>query len=346
MARVGRAQRAARAAAPLRVPAGPIVEHLAALRAAGLGIPRIAKVSGISSRHVFHVASGAGGAWILKDTADALLAVTPADSLTVPAVGAARRICALNADGYSMAALDRALGWRPGICVDLAARHRASAAVRCSRDRHNALAALYARLEQELPPAGGRAAEARTKAERAGYAPRAAWTPATIDDPAARPWDGIADGTAAGEHRDVTVIVERLRAGVWRGHLPPPLRAAVAAELWRLGYVDGQVAELLRVHIRTVQRMWRARTAASRVTRRPRAATLADYLRYLGESAHDRHRNARSDVARANAATSIADVRIAAELAAGAHPGDVDPVAGGRTKAAMREALAAAAAAA
>src|SRR5690606_35234222 len=84
--------------------AGPVREHLAALATAGVGLKRVAVVSGVSTgtltKIVYGVSRGDGtrrppSSRVLKTTADKLLAVTARDvapAALVDGTGAARRL--------------------------------------------------------------------------------------------------------------------------------------------------------------------------------------------------------------------------------------------------------------
>ena len=178
------------------VDAEPVRQHVATLRASGVGIKTISAQTGISTGTLCKLVYGirrADGTMrppssrILKGTAERLLAVTPqmaADGARVPAVGARRRVEALMTLGWS----------RPQIAeradVDVQSIRRLDEAVVIEARTARAIAAVYERLWSTLPSERNRyeaSAVARTRnaAARAGYASPLAWD--DIDNPAATP---------------------------------------------------------------------------------------------------------------------------------------------------------------
>nr|WP_243851376.1 helix-turn-helix domain containing protein [Modestobacter marinus] len=134
------------------VPAGPVHEHLVALRAAGIGVERIAMLTDMSVSHVRELASPRrGDRRIRPDNATRILRITIADADRAPrsrvdAAGTRRRLEALVAIGWSLELLAVELARRPGSLRR--SLTSSSVTVRTARD----IATLYERLSSTPPP--------------------------------------------------------------------------------------------------------------------------------------------------------------------------------------------------
>lgn len=105
------AQQQRKAHAPGFVDAGPAAAHLAYLRARGMGVERIAMVSGVSERTIWHLATGTQTT-VRRDTAEALLEVPVSPSLgaLVDSVKAWRLVRLLRKEGYTDQTIAAAAG--------------------------------------------------------------------------------------------------------------------------------------------------------------------------------------------------------------------------------------------
>src|SRR4051812_4543973 len=154
--------------------ASPVRAHLAALRAAGVGIERIAQLTGLSLSHLRVLAStrpngGPPTPKVRPDTAARILAVNATHAARAPrsqvcARGTHHRLQALARLGWSIDLLADQLGRRPANLRRSMTGHTVTA--------HTArtVADLYARLELTAPPentAEGRAAADAVRREAA-----------------------------------------------------------------------------------------------------------------------------------------------------------------------------------
>ena len=213
------------------VDAEPARVHAQALMAGGMTKNAIVARSGIPAAVLSALLWGRSGRGVVptirRDNADAILGTrlaVPA-AKTVDAVGAHRRMQALIANGWCIAALGRQLGVSP---------ERVSQYLRQPRLALETLAAvseLYDRLWNVPVPEGTRwekiaAARARSSATKMGWLPPLAWDDDTIDDPAASPRvKPITSRARRISNKDVDpVIVDRLVAGTYRGQSSPAER--------------------------------------------------------------------------------------------------------------------------
>lgn len=175
------------------VDAQPVRDHLAVLSAAGIGYKRVATLAGVSVTTVQTVLyhhpdrPHAGPSKRVKaETAAKILAVQPSleligDGTPVPSRGAARRIQALVARGWSQAKLAERVGVTDQIMAPLLAGRPATAAtVRAVHD-------VYEELWDQSPPTVTHrdriaASRARNRASQLGWAPPAAWDDIDLDD--------------------------------------------------------------------------------------------------------------------------------------------------------------------
>ena len=172
--------------------AGPVHDHLVALRAAGIGVERIAELTGMSVSNIRTLAGSDRGhspaaQRIRPSTAARILSVSIADEHHAPhgrvdATGTRRRLQALAA-----------IGWSPELLADELARHPSSlrrsmtnpsVTARTARD----ITALYERLLNTSPLRGtnsqcAAADTSRARAVARGWLPPMAWDDIDTDDP-------------------------------------------------------------------------------------------------------------------------------------------------------------------
>ncbi|MCU1675971.1 MAG: hypothetical protein JWM93_729 [Frankiales bacterium] len=269
-------------------------QHVLALVAAGVGIKRIASLSGVAHSSIYKIAYGqpANGrpptATIRPETERAILAIAleaveVAGGSVVSAVGTRRRIQALATNGWPGAQLAARLGrTRQSLSRVLTADAVTAATAR-------AVADLYEELWDTAPPAQTHAqrvanTKARNIAARAGWLPPLAWDdidtdqdPAQTATPSTQPARGRRSIVAAAQGQgvaadqvppdaDIDMIAVEL---AMRGQLPRDvsLNAAeqreVVNRLTDEGASAQHIAELLHVDVRTVSRRRAARRAAA-----------------------------------------------------------------------------------
>jgi len=176
---------------PRLVDATPARQHIAGLRAAGVGRREIARRSGISQTVIDRLAGvgrhHATAARVRPDTLTAILAVTTDDRApgsVLDAAGTHRRLQALIAIGWTQTDLANRTGLRlPTV--------NALAHGRWGKVQHATHLAVRSVFE-ELSGRPGPSARARAQALRHGWAPPLAWDDETIDDPTATP-TGVAN---------------------------------------------------------------------------------------------------------------------------------------------------------
>lgn len=166
---------------PQLVDSQPIKEHLAQLRAAGVGKRTIARQSGVSQT-VINRLIGIDGSKparrVRAATAHKLLAVRAdqlADGAYIDATGTTRRLQALVAIGHSQTALARRIGWTVANLNVIVLGNRDYVTVDTAR--------LVAALYDELSMTPGTSARARTVAGKHGWLPPLAWDDDDIDNP-------------------------------------------------------------------------------------------------------------------------------------------------------------------
>lgn len=164
------------------------VEHVRALRAAGVGLPRIAELSGLTRMTVDHIADTR--IHVMQHVEAAILSVpiptSPidpvlADGAQVDSTGSRRRLQALNAIGWSRPYIVTALGLGDPAMMPLNKIYAGKTKVTASRAR--GIAALYRSLEAQPGPCE----RSRRHAARNGWLPPMVWDESTIDDPDAEP---------------------------------------------------------------------------------------------------------------------------------------------------------------
>lgn len=171
------------------IPAGPAVEHVRHLRSLGMSTAAIAEASGLPRGTIRNLARGQ--ARTHRETADAVLAVTPASVNTgywVGATGTARRLQALHALGYTWAELAAAIPHARAMMLNIVYGRQEYVTGRTA-DR---VRRLYDQWAMRVPTSDdrirkGHITRARSNAAANGWPPPLAWDDDTIDDPAARP---------------------------------------------------------------------------------------------------------------------------------------------------------------
>ncbi|MBN8884051.1 MAG: hypothetical protein J0H73_17300 [Salana multivorans] len=193
-------------------PAQPVRDHVAALRAAGMGLKTIATAAQISTGTLTKIVYGAPrpdgtrrppAARTTKTTAAKILALNPTikPGAHVDATGSRRRLQALTAIGYSAHQLATRAGLdRQIIDALLLGKRRQVLAATAATIR-----SLYTGLEHTpatwaTPGQRGSVNRAVARAKRAGWLVPAWWDPDTIDDPehtpTPRPRTGLPKGEA------------------------------------------------------------------------------------------------------------------------------------------------------
>lgn len=175
------------------VPAEVVRAHLERLRAAGMSIMDIARVSGMSRTSVTK-ALYPGRRMMRKCVAERWLALRPPQSPSgrgyVPVLGSSRRLQALGALGWSQSVLAGRLGWERG-------QVQRVAAARMRQVRGDTAADVLRVWEQlgSTPATGADAERVRRLARSRGWLPPLAWPDdADLDDPQTEPlprfvWD-------------------------------------------------------------------------------------------------------------------------------------------------------------
>jgi hypothetical protein len=256
------------------IDARPVHEHLVELRAAGIGVERIAGLVNMPVSHIRELATPESDGSpsirrIRPTTAARILSVRIDNAHRAPhshvdATGARRRLQALAAIGWSPDLLAAELGRS----TSSLRRSMTSPSVtaRTARD----VAALYERLWNTPPPrhtAGQRAAlkAIRDDAATHGWPPPLAWD--DIDtDPVTQP----ATSTPPPDDLD-EIAIERALAddGVLYDHLTPAERQAVVTLLSARGRSIRDIARQLQTTKRAVARRQQANAPAAAPDREP-----------------------------------------------------------------------------
>jgi hypothetical protein len=196
--------------------AGPVSHHLTALRAAGIGVERIASLAGTSVSQIRELAASATAdapvsRRIRPSTAARILSIGIADVNRAPhsrvdATGTRRRLQALVAIGWAPELLAPQLGRRPS------SLRRSTTSSSVNAGTAQDVAVLYERLSHTPPP--GSTVEQRAAADAArAHAAAQHWPPPLA-------WDNIdtdlpphpADETSSSDDVD-EIAVERALAG-------------------------------------------------------------------------------------------------------------------------------------
>lgn len=187
-----------------RIPVGPVLEHIAKLKANGLGNRRIAELSGITLQSVQRLKHHP---LTYVDTAHKILSVRPdtalaADSAKVPVLGSMRRLQALNCVGY----MNRELAQKLGVSDNLVHRWVNGTQPFIFAEKARAVDKLFRELQLASAPDTVGGSRAKLRALRNGWAPPLAWNLEDLDNPEARPdlgaepdfQDAIADARSLG----------------------------------------------------------------------------------------------------------------------------------------------------
>ena len=238
---------------PPRVPAGPVRDHIVALKQQGVfGLERIADAAQVSRSVVLDVYFGPRGARKLRRpdsaalipaaAAERIVALQPADIVAalVPPVGTERRLRALVAIGYTESELARRVGMEVGNLsgIILGKRERITA------ETYRTVCAVFAELWSK-PQQGARADQARKLAKRRRWVGPLAWDDIDNDREAPK-----VDAEAGVDE----MAVELALTGVKVKLTPAERRAAIRiahARRWS----DPLIAERLHTTARTVLRI-------------------------------------------------------------------------------------------
>lgn len=230
------------------IDAAPARAHVQTLLACGASRRAVAQKAGITPTVITRLL--ADQAHLRRETAAAILAVTPAHILDrdghedfVPAIGARRRIQALQAIGHTSAVIAAHAG--PGVTANIIHNVAKHPGHWISRLNHDRVAAAYTAL-WDTP---GTSLRVQAQVARLGYAPPMAWD--DLDDPQAQPQHDLTDPTG----RDVDeVAVERRAAGDHTVTLTRAEHHAAVQLLHAACLNDQQIAERLGYAPRTVLR--------------------------------------------------------------------------------------------
>lgn len=203
-------------------------EHVQQLLDKGMGLKRVIAVSGVSSGTMWKLVYGRARSdgtksrseRIRPDVERRILATTLdlADGARIDSVGAARRVQALVALGWSMTRIATFLGIQ---LSNFTAVAHGRGRITVSRDR--AIRSLYDEISMTLPPQDAwhdkiSASRARNYAKARGWLPPLAWDDEALDDPNATAAD------ASRLHADHRPAVNRGRAaGAAAGTVPAGL---------------------------------------------------------------------------------------------------------------------------
>lgn len=178
----------------MKVDAGPVREHVQALKDAGVGDRRIVELSGVSRSALQVIRRGRPGrnqaprATVLSRTADRILSI-PLDvdnrgyGVRIDSTGSLRRLRALHAIGWTQTEIARRIGWT----LQNLNRYFISEPDMINRGTAVAIAELFNDL-QLIP---GPSERARRHAKKQGWLPPLAWDEDDIDNPAAKPDVGV-----------------------------------------------------------------------------------------------------------------------------------------------------------
>lgn len=208
-----------------RLDSAPVREHIIMLRENGVGLKRLAQITGVSTSTLGNIVYGRTERGegpqkrIERMTAEKILAVQPgidafAAGAKIDATGTHRRLQALVAIGYSISSLGRHLG------IDVTNMNgvmggRGEVTAETARK----VRALYDELwNQPNNPDEWRdkiaASRARNLAKARGWAPPMAWDDETVDDPTAQP-EGMVTSSRKSHRREEIAedVHDLLRAG-------------------------------------------------------------------------------------------------------------------------------------
>lgn len=225
--------------------------HLLALRSAGVGVHRLAALTGISVSHVralmtLTVNGQPAVTRVHPRTASRILTVLASPQIRssnvhVPARGTVRRLQALQAIGWNAPELARRLGRNPQSVRRTMTGQLVTAATA------DAVADLYDAL-WDLAPTGQRANVTRAEARLRAWAPPMAWDNIDTDDDPAAP-------STQGEDLDEVAIERALaRDGVTLRDLNRAEQCLAVDTLTHRGLSISQIADVLCTTPRTVSR--------------------------------------------------------------------------------------------
>lgn len=240
------------------VDAGPTRSHIAQLREQGVGLKRLATLSGVSHGSLSQLVYGCPvrgrgpSRRIRPDSAAKILAVAGTlddlgSRVGVDATGTHRRLQALVARGWSMARLARQLGVDPTNLPAMMRRAHVSAGIA------RAVEDVYEIMWNTPPPEGDHrsriaASRARRYAAARGWLPPMAWDDLTIDAPTST----LSGGPAIGEIDEIAV--ERRCSGDWTVRLTRAERHLVVRRLHTVGLSDRAIQRRTGIDCRQVIR--------------------------------------------------------------------------------------------
>jgi AraC-like DNA-binding protein len=250
------------------VDAGPVRERIAALRAAGIGVERIAQLAGLSVSHIRQLAQHDRGdspttQRVRPSTAKRVLGIHLDDprraaGSRVDVTGTRRRLQALIAIGWPTELLAAQLGRRPN------SLHRSMTGGSVTGSTARDVAALYERLWNARPPRATGEQRAAADAAQAHAAAHGWLTPLAWDDIDTDPT--LPAPTAQLLQRDDIdeIAVERALAGdnITYDDLTPVEQQEVIRRLSARGTSIRDTAALLGTTKRTVSRRRASRGAA------------------------------------------------------------------------------------
>jgi hypothetical protein len=250
------------------VDAGPVREHIAALRAAGIGVERIAHLAGLSVSHIRELAEHGRGdsrttRRVRPGTATRVLGIGIDDSSRAPhsrvdATGTRRRLQALIAIGWPVELLAAQLGRRPN------SLHRSMTGGSVTGSTARDVAALYERLWNARPPRATGEQRAAADAAQAHAAAHGWLTPLAWDDIDTDPTPPAPTAQLLQRDDIDEIAVERALAGdnITYDDLTPVEQQEVIRRLSARGTSIRDTAALLGTTKRTVSRRRAARGAA------------------------------------------------------------------------------------
>ena len=199
------------------VDAGPVREHIRSLRAAGIGVERIADLAGISVSHIRELAGlgrsdGPGTRRVRPSTATRVLGLTISDASRAPrsrvvATGTRRRLQALIAIGWPTQLLAAQLGRRPS------SLYRSMNGASVTAGTAHDVASLYERLSNTAPPRATGKQRAAADAAHAHAAARGWLPPLAWDDIDADPTPPAPAAVPSHRNDMDEIAVERALAG-------------------------------------------------------------------------------------------------------------------------------------
>ncbi|MFG1709192.1 hypothetical protein ACFLIM_38975 [Nonomuraea sp. M3C6] len=172
-----------------RVDATRVRQHLQLLRRT-MSVREIAEDSGITGTSIWNILLH-GQRTVMPTTEEKILAVTPINGyVLLDSIGSRRRVQALTAMGWTGEEIGRRVAMRRG--DTWANITRVMQGRRITASLAHEINVVYADLRELAPPTDLAASRAKARAQRARWAPPAAWESVDIDDPDARPdWSAV-----------------------------------------------------------------------------------------------------------------------------------------------------------